>query len=99
MKMIGTLSPLAPLAASVFIAVGSLGLLATNANADEKPPAGAMALSMVLTKLEQQGYTPITDVSLERGLWEVDAYKNGEKFDLKVDPNSGEVKSMKRDKD
>lgn len=66
--------------------------------ADEKPPPGAMALSTVLTKLEQQGYTPITDVSLDNGRWEVEAYKGDEKRDLEVDPNSGEILTDKPDK-
>lgn len=67
--------------------------------ADEKPPPGAMALSTVLTKLEQQGYTPIIDVSLENGRWEIEAYKGMEKRDLEVDPNTGEVLSDNPDKD
>lgn len=67
--------------------------------ADEKPPAGAMALSTVLTKLEQQGYRPIIDVSLDNGRWEIEAYKRSEKRDLEVDPNSGKVLSDKPDKD
>lgn len=67
--------------------------------ADEKPPPGAMALSTVLTQLEQQGYTPITDVSLNNGRWEVEAYKGSEKRDLQVDPNSGEILSDKPDED
>lgn len=63
--------------------------------ADDKPPPGAMALSTVLTKLEQQGYTPIIDVSLDNGRWEVEAYKSDEKRDLEVDPNSGKILSDK----
>ncbi|MCQ3830896.1 PepSY domain-containing protein [Microbulbifer elongatus] len=66
---------------------------------DEMPPPGAMALSSLLTKLEQQGYTPVVDVSLERGRWEVEAYKEGRKWDLEVDPNSGEILEVKEDKD
>ncbi|WP_250464583.1 PepSY domain-containing protein [Microbulbifer litoralis] len=67
--------------------------------ADEKPPAGAMALSTLLTKLEQLGYTPITDVSLDNGRWEIEAYKGAEKRDLEVDPNSGKVLSDRPDND
>ncbi|WGL17667.1 PepSY domain-containing protein [Microbulbifer bruguierae] len=79
---------------------GFAALSSTQANAkDEKPPPGAMALSMLLTKLEQQGYTPVVDVSLEQGRWEVEAYKEGKKYDLEVDPNSGEILQMKEDKD
>ncbi|MCA0901137.1 PepSY domain-containing protein [Microbulbifer agarilyticus] len=64
---------------------------------DKKPPPGAMALSMVLTKLEQQGYTPVVEVTLEQGRWEIEAYKEGKKWDLEVDPNSGEILEMKED--
>lgn len=69
------------------------------AMADEKPPAGAMALSAIVTQLEQRGYTPIVDVSLDGGHWEVEAYKGLEKRELKVDPNTGKVLSDKPDKD
>ncbi|GAB2895276.1 PepSY domain-containing protein [Microbulbifer echini] len=65
--------------------------------ASEKPPPGAMALSMVLTKLEQQGFTPIVEVDLERGRWKVEAYKGDQKYDLEVDPNSAEILSNKPD--
>lgn len=75
-------------------------MTATQASAkDEMPPPGAMALSTLITKLEQQGYTPVVDVSLDRGHWEVEAYKEGKKFDLEVDPNSGEILQMKEDRD
>lgn len=67
--------------------------------ADEKPPPGAMALSSVLTKLEQQGYTPIVDVSLDNGRWEVETYKGAEKRDLEVDPNTGKILSDQPDRD
>lgn len=73
--------------------------LQQSALADEKPPAGAMALSVIVTKLEQQGYTPIVDVSLDGGRWEVEVYKNSEKRELKIDPNTGKILSDKPDKD
>ncbi|KUJ81590.1 PepSY domain-containing protein [Microbulbifer flavimaris] len=66
--------------------------------ADEKrPPPGAMALSTVLTKLEQQGYTPIVEVSLENGQWEIEAFKEGEPVKLKVDPNTSDILSEQPD--
>ncbi|AWF83373.1 PepSY domain-containing protein [Microbulbifer sp. A4B17] len=68
-----------------------------SAIAKEKPPPGAMALSTVLTKLEQQGYTPIVEVDLDNGKWKVEAYKGEQKYDLHVDPNSAEVLSEKPD--
>ncbi|QKX17829.1 PepSY domain-containing protein [Microbulbifer sp. YPW1] len=80
----------------------TLGSIATVAAAqasesDEMPPPGAMALSAIVTKLEQQGYVPVVDVSLENGRWEVEAYKEGKKWDLEVDPNSGEILEVKQD--
>lgn len=66
--------------------------------ADEKrPPPGAMALSTVLTKLEQQGYTPIIEVSLDNGRWEIEAYKEGEPVKLEVDPNTSDILSEQPD--
>ncbi|WP_444931967.1 PepSY domain-containing protein [Microbulbifer sp. SSSA002] len=67
--------------------------------ADEKPPPGAMALSTVLTKLEQRGYTPIVEVDLDKGKWKVAAFKTGQKYQLLVDPNSAEILSEKPDSD
>lgn len=67
--------------------------------ADEKPPAGAMALSTVLSKLEQQGFTPIIDVSLDNGRREVEAYKESQKHNLEVAPNSGKILSDRPDSD
>ncbi|WP_295800059.1 PepSY domain-containing protein [uncultured Microbulbifer sp.] len=66
---------------------------------DEKPPPGAMALSVILTQLEQQGYTPVVEVSLDNARWEVEAYKEGQKYQLEVDPNSGEIVEVRKDSD
>lgn len=77
---------------------GLAAVATTQASAkDEMPPPGAMALSSIVTKLEQQGYTPVVEVSLENGRWEVEAYKEGKKWDLEVDPNSGEILEVKED--
>lgn len=84
-----------PLLAVVLLTGGPLTVVAS----DEKPPPGAMALSTVLTKLEQQGYTPIVEVTLENEHWEVEAFKGTEKRELKVDPNSAEILSDEPDED
>ncbi|WP_226646057.1 PepSY domain-containing protein [Microbulbifer variabilis] len=81
---------------SMLLAIIAVATLQT-AIADEKPPPGAMALSMVLTKLEQQGYTPVVEVDLEKGRWKVEAYKGDQKHDLVVDPNSAEIISDEPD--
>jgi uncharacterized membrane protein YkoI len=48
-------------------------------------------LREIVTMLERDGYAPITEVSLERGHWEVDAYNDGAAVELHVDPASGRV--------
>lgn len=84
-----------PLCAAVLLTGAPLITSASN----EKPPPGAMALSTVLTKLEQQGYTPIVEVTLDNERWEIEAYKGTEKRELQVDPNSAEILSDEPDAD
>ncbi|WP_078084089.1 PepSY domain-containing protein [Microbulbifer mangrovi] len=81
------------------VTLGSIAAVAATqaSEGDEMPPPGAMALSAIVTKLEQQGYVPVVDVSLDNGRWEVEAYKEGKKWDLEVDPNSGEILEVKQD--
>ncbi|WP_428818583.1 PepSY domain-containing protein [Microbulbifer sp. MCCC 1A16149] len=81
------------------VTLGSIATVAATqaSESDEMPPPGAMALSAIVTKLEQQGYVPVVDVSLDNGRWEVEAYKEGKKWDLEVDPNSGEILEVKQD--
>lgn len=67
------------------------------AAAGEKPPMDAKPLSMITQLLEQQGYSPIVEISFDDGRWEVEAYKDGVKRELKVDPSSGDVLSDRPD--
>ena len=46
--------------------------------------------------LEDDGYTPV-ELELDDGRWEIEAHRNGEKRDLRVDPASGEVLSDRAD--
>ncbi|WP_051785669.1 PepSY domain-containing protein [Endozoicomonas numazuensis] len=63
-----------------------------------KPPVPvAKPLSHIIKMLEGQGYRPIVDVSMNDGLWVVEAYKGSEKRALKVNPDSGEVVSDRPD--
>ncbi|WP_066963268.1 PepSY domain-containing protein [Microbulbifer sp. Q7] len=83
------------------LAVTLSGIAAVAASQDnskeEMPPPGAMALSTIVTKLEQQGYVPVVEVSLDGGRWEIEAYKEGKRWDLEVDPNSGEIVNARED--
>ena len=47
--------------------------------------------------LEKAGYGPIVDVSLDDGVWEVEAYKDDASLELAIDPKTGKVLSEHRD--
>lgn len=82
-----------------FVKVFAISLLffASQIMATERPPADALPLSGIIKSLEDKGYSPITDASIDDGLWDVEAYKDGKERDLKVDPVSGEIVSDKPD--
>jgi outer membrane lipoprotein-sorting protein len=70
-----------------------LVLGANQAMAGERPPADAVPLSEVVKSLEEKGYSPVTEVSMDNGVWEVEAYKDGQERELKVNPKDGQVLS------
>jgi hypothetical protein len=81
-----------------------LGLLAAafavvplSGQADERPPAGTKTLVEVVTGLEKQEYGPITEISFDDGVWEVETYKADVAYEISVDPESGDVLTEHRD--
>ena len=58
---------------------------------DPVPPKGALALSQVLRRVMEEGYSEFEEVSWENGLWEMEARRAGLKRELRVDPQTGEV--------
>ncbi|MCI0548379.1 MAG: PepSY domain-containing protein [Candidatus Rokubacteria bacterium] len=76
--------------------VASVVVGSSLAVAQSERPVGKTLLEIVGT-LEGQGYGPITEVSRERGTWEVEAYKNGTPYELRVDPATGGIISEHRD--
>ena len=67
------------------------------AMAGEKLPENAMLLSDLVKSLEDKGYSPITDVSLDDGVWEVEAYLKQQERELRVDPVTAEIISDRLD--
>lgn len=51
----------------------------------------------VVKSLEEADYAPITEISFDDGVWEVEAYKADIPYELSVDPQTGEVLSEHRD--
>ena len=75
----------------------SSALLLQNSNADEIPQHDAQPLSKIVRTLEEQGFSPIVEIEFDDNLWEVEAYKEGDKRELKVDPVSGRIISDQKD--
>ena len=83
---------------AVFISaifVASIGL--SHAMAGELPPAGAKPLSEIVKSVEDKGYFPVTEAEMENGVWEIEAYKDNQERDLRVDPISAEIISDRPD--
>ena len=66
-------------------------------HAGEKPPENAKPLSVIIKMLEDNGYHPITDIEIDQGRWEIEAYKDKMKRKLKVDAVTAKIISDRRD--
>ena len=56
----------------------------------------AQPLSKIVRTLEEQGFSPIVEIEFDDNLWEVEAYKEGDQRELKVDPVTGRIISDKK---
>jgi len=66
--------------------------------AGERPPLEAMPLVDIINMLEKKGFSPITQLSFDEGVWEVDAYNpDQEPRELTIHPVTGEILSNRRD--
>jgi hypothetical protein len=68
------------------------------AHADQ-PGADWMPADQVMQKLTAQGYTNFGKVEADDGHWELEADLKGVRYDLHVDPKSGEITKSERDDD
>jgi uncharacterized membrane protein YkoI len=75
----------------------SLTFLLQASIAAEMPPQNAKPLSEIVRILEEQGYSPIVDIEFDDARWEVEAYNEGVKRELRVDPASGQIISDRKD--
>lgn len=66
-------------------------------DAEPRPPRDAQPLSQILRALIKAGYTDLHDVSFERRYWEVEAFREGGKRELHIQPRTGEIISDRRD--
>jgi len=78
---------------SILLALGT----AQARDKDEIPPATAKPLSEIIRSLEADGHSVITDIDFDDWVWVVRSYKAGFEFELRVDPVTGEVSSIRPD--
>jgi hypothetical protein len=57
----------------------------------DQPGADWMKSDQVIEKLAALGYTNFSKVEADDGHWELEADPKGVRYDLRVDPKSGEV--------
>lgn len=77
-----------------FIALAPMMLVwaaATSPAHADQPGADWMKSDQVIEKLTAQGYTNFSKVEADDGHWELEADLKGVRYDLSVDPKSGEV--------
>jgi hypothetical protein len=65
--------------------------------ARDLPPSDARPLSEIVGGLESKGYNPVVEIDFDDGRWEVEAYRDRTRYELRVDPRTGEVLSERRD--
>ncbi len=83
--------------AMLLAAVAPASLASSIADADERPSMVVKPLVEIITMLEAEGYSPITEISMENGIWEVEAYKDNVERELRVNPLTGQILSERNE--
>jgi hypothetical protein len=76
----------------------ALGLGVPPVWAEEKAPEGK-PLREILQGLEAKGYSQVAEAIFRKGKWKIEAYKDGDRRILQVDPKSGDVTADRKDDD
>lgn len=78
-------------AGSLVAIVATFGAQALLAQAQPQQ-SQQLTANQIITLLENAGYTQITDVEKDDGVWEVDAVSpKGERVEIDLDPVSGKI--------
>ena len=76
----------------------AIGLAIGSAQArepDRIPPATARPLSEIVRVIEAEGHTVIPEIAFDDGVWNFRVYKAGLEYEIKVDPVSAEILSIR----
>ena len=64
-------------------------------DADQIPPATAQPLSAIVRAIEAEGHNVIPEVAFDDDVWNFRVYKSGLEYEIKVDPVSAEILSIR----
>jgi hypothetical protein len=81
------------------VAAMMLGLAASGFAYADQPGADWMKADQVIQKLTAKGYTNFSKVEADDGHWELEADLKGVRYDLHVDPKSGDITKSEPDHD
>ncbi len=62
---------------------------------DQIPPATAQPLSQIVRAIEAEGHTVIPEIVFDDEVWNFRVYKAGLEYEIKVDPVSAEILSIR----
>ncbi|MBN8850161.1 MULTISPECIES: PepSY domain-containing protein [unclassified Sphingomonas] len=79
-------------------AAALLGALASGTVYADRPGRNWISSTRVTHMLETRGYHVIK-IEADDGHWEGEAVRRGAKFDFHVDPHSGRITKLERDRD
>jgi uncharacterized membrane protein YkoI len=74
--------------------LGLAVLPAVVAIAADNPSGGQRSLIDIVAKLEKDGYGPFSEVSRDRGQWEIEVQKGKDALELIVNSSTGEIISQ-----
>jgi hypothetical protein len=72
----------------ILLAVALIAGVSTIASAD-MPGKDWMTMEQVTQKLHDMGFTSVTELEADDGHWEGDAVKDGQTYEVHVDPRTG----------
>lgn len=67
------------------------------AYADE-PGKDWVPKDQVMKTLQEAGFTDVKDITAEDGHWETDATIDGKMWDVDIDPHTGKISKVEKDK-
>jgi len=72
-------------------------VLGSSAALADRPGQDWIPIEKAISIMKDQGYTQIGKIEADDGRWEGEGIKNGQAYEIQIDPNSGKVIGEKLD--